>query len=128
MKSHVPSGFLSSLFFVATVSTDGGKEELMPQGDQRKVQEDTGNSDIILTWGPLVGYVLAAVLVALTFSLATVILLRSRKSRASLAVTRTGPPTQRASATLRNGDNCDHATELSDIVLIASHNEVSTRF
>ena len=51
------------------MSTDGGKEELMPQGDQRKVQEDTGNSDIILTWGSLVGYVLAVVLVALTFRL-----------------------------------------------------------
>ena len=110
------------------MSTDGGKEELM-QNDQKKVQqEDTGTSDTILTWGPLVGYVLAAVLVALTFSLTTVKLLRSRKSRASLAVTRTGPRAQRATLTLRNGDKCDHATELSDIVLIASHNEDSSRF
>ena len=110
------------------MSSDGGKEELIPQGDQRKVQEGTGNSDTILTWGPLVGYVLAAVLVALIFSLATVKLLRSRKSRASLAVTRTGQPIQKASLTLRNGDKCDHATELSDIVLIPSHNEDSARF
>ena len=111
-------------FFVATVSTDGAKKKLMPQGDQRKVQEDTGTSDTILTWDPLVGYVLAAVLVALTFGLATVKLLRSRKSRA----TRTVPPARRATLTLRNRDKCNHATELSDNVLITSHNEDSTRF
>ena len=70
----------------------------------------------------------AAVLVALLFSLATIKLLRKRKSMAvTLSKGRASPPTQRAPSTIRKGQKCVHATEMSNIVLIANHKEETTK-
>ena len=88
----------------------------MPQGTQWKVQEevqeDKSISPTILTWVLPVAYVVAGVLLGLIISLAMAKVLRSRKRKASLAVT---PVTQMATIKLRNGDMCNQTTELSDI-------------
>ena len=114
------------------VHTVGGQEELVSPGDHRKTAEESGSSKM-LTWGLLAAYMVAAVLVALLFSLATIKLLRKRKSKSrAVAVTlsrgRASPrPTQRAPSTLRNGHLCVHATETSNVVLIANHKEETTK-
>ena len=95
---------------------DEGEEELMPQDNQWKVpevqEEDKGISPTILTWGLPVAYVVAGVLLGLIISLAMAKVLRSRKRKASLAVT---PVTQIATIQLRNGDMCNQTTELGEI-------------
>ena len=98
------------------------------EGDHRKAPEKGGGSDM-LTWAPLVAYMVVALLVALLFSLATVKLLKRRRSRTvSLSKGRTSPPKQRATLTLRNGNKSVPATEMSNIVLIANQKEEITKF
>ena len=110
------------------VQPDGGKEELTLRDDRKKEPfEEKGSSNFMLTWGPVVAYVVVAVLVALLFTLATINLLRKRKSR-TLSRERASPPTQRATLTLRNGEKRVHLTEMSNIVLIANQMEETTKF